>query len=414
MTTPLEQELTRTLTAAVGAGPRPDEEFVGRVHRRQRQRRRRTVLVAACTAVLVMIGGGAAVGTLMSGSGDAEFAERIPDLDHLKSMEEVWPDAIRRIPGKLPGGGGYMVGAILDDNRYLVARTDESGGVSNWLGPFVFDVAQGTVRQLADTKLYGAMTPGIASGFLPAVAGDQAVWLVNGVRDGQRIVWEWWAAPLDGSAPARRLTSIETSSITMAQHVVTDDAIYWEDFQGREPVLHRLPLSGGEPEVVPGSQGYGLGPRWPWLTPKTNGFEEQRGGTLWNLVTGERLSWTANPKTKHVSCDRVACYGQSAGGVGVIQRLDGTGYREVPGTTALQADGLRIGGNGRFVTGGMGSPSSERPPGLRPVPDGPTTEGFLWDRETDMVANISGLPGGVSRLAENGDMIVFDRQALLD
>lgn len=401
---------------AAAADPPPtridlDQLIAGERHRVVR---RRWTVAAACAVALAIAGTMAAVRLAVpSPSNDryGNIAGKLPDFANLKSPEEVWPQAAHRIPGKLPDGRAYQLFAALDDGRYLV-RGESPGSPSDLDGPLVFDPARGTARPLFDRALIPGMTEGIAGNLGVVAVGNQAVWLINGVRDGKHIVWEFWAAPLDGSTPARRLVSLsgeQAGGLAMAQFDVAGEAVYWTspDADGQSAGIVRLPLSGGPPQLIPGSAGYFDTQVDQWVSTQDQ-LSSARAGTLWNLVTGERRSWTTSPRAHEVTCDPVACYGRTQDRTVVTHQLDGTGDQELPSLVQ------RVGGiaaEGRFAVGTLVQPSTGSP-SLAPLRESVTT--FIWDRQTGKAAARPSVAGSglTSWRADNGEMVVLDLKAI--
>jgi hypothetical protein len=385
----LELELTRTLDAAADRAPRPGDDFLRAVRSRQRRRRQRRAGIAAACAVALAIVAGVGV-TRLAGPPPPPPEEppaahtwsgTVPDLSHAEPPERVWPKATRRLPGTLPDGGQYKVRAILGKDRYLVDTTswDMRGGIVSRgrpaSSPSVFDVKAGTVRQLGDPDAATAKDVNFYHLGEIGVVRDEAVWLVSVTR-GNKGYTEVWAAPLDGTAAARRLIALTDADNAIPHISFTDDGVLWRKDRANPwgPAgIHRLPISGGEPALVPGSEKFnridGLSP-WlftgPWSTPMP-GDAPVRQGELWNLVTGQRITWTAKNGSTDVFCDPVLCMGVTAGKQQFVQRPDGTGYQAFPRRDGIP-DGVDPALGGRF---GLG---------LVQLAEGRNS--FVWDRFT--------------------------------
>lgn len=344
MTTPIEYTLTSTLAAASSAAPQPDPGFLAAVRRRRRRRQRRTTILSACAAVLAVVATVAVVDQFkpvpVQRFGHLLSPDRIPDFFNLAPPERVWPDAVHRLPAKLPDGSDYTVVDVLGDGRYLVADVrpiDESAG------PSVFHPASGTVTALATS----AVTAGLAEARLLMArgVGDRVVWFVDARRNG-KSARELWSAPVAGGA-ATRLAATKTGPGTFS---VAGDAVMWEEPRGAgydEVVIRRVAAAGGPVTDVPGSTGYWLTLDGPWLTSKYTGTpfpdEPQDRGDLLNAVTGERVPWTANPKIAAARCGPTWCGGTGPYGLAALQDTNGGGYVELKdGCSLYPAMGGRL------------------------------------------------------------------------
>ncbi|RKR89105.1 hypothetical protein BDK92_3442 [Micromonospora pisi] len=375
MTDQLEDELIRTLARAGATAPPPETDFVPEVRRRQRRRRQRRVTVAAACAVALTIVGGLGVlrPTETAPTPDPEpittatdWSGEIPEFATLKSPEQVWPRAVRKLPGTLPNGDEYAVMAIVDRDRYLVVSTARPRG------PLVFDTRTGAIRPLADPST-GTGSP-IGGGVTSlVVVGEEVVWIADVANPSSAGWLALWAAPLDGRTPPRLLyTYVEMDHV--GPHLGTaGDSVYWRQDEGRRPAgIYRIPLTGGEPTLVPGSGAFYLSGLSPWVDTHTrltpvNG--EPTSGELWNLVTGERRPWTAAPTIESLQCDPVLCQAGALHQRPSLQRLDGSGlqpFADRSGTTAGVWGGMTTALDGRFATAWFETALSRFP--------------FVWDR----------------------------------
>jgi hypothetical protein len=367
---------------AASADPPPtriDLDGLMSAERRNMARRR---WVVACAAVFTVA---ASVGVVRLASppnlGNAPVTTQVPDFTHLNPPERVWPNAIRSLPGTLPDGRAYQVAAALDDGTYLVrAEPDPAKETTDFEGPMVYDPVRATTRHLFDPALLNGMTAGISTGLPVKRVGGEAVWLLSGVRAG-KPVWELWAAPLDGGAPARRLASLteETGGgMVMTAFDTTGDAVYWSipSADGKPAGIRIQPLSGGAPRYVPGYDLTGID---GWVsTAHTEAQHEQPiAGELWNMVTDKRVSWRVSGASESHVCDPTACYGPAKGGW-VTHELDGNGVARL-GATFRTLSGTAF--DGRFA---LGIISPELRDGAR---RDTTITQVLWDRSTDKAAS---------------------------
>jgi hypothetical protein len=363
MTTPLEQSLATTLEAEVLDTAAPDAEFFIAVHRRvRRRRRRRRVLVAGCAGVLVVAMG--AVAALAGGGGrtdrDPDVATsveptklpevdttKLPDFANLPGPRDVWPDAVSTLPGRLPDGRLYKVRAMLPDNRYLVISSSKpadyqvyppNGYPDALVG--IFDVGRNTFTPLSDpnapagTSFYWNMSAG--------VVGDYAMWYADVTRD-QKEEREVWSAKLTGGSPRKLVTlTADTPNAVADAFGITRDGVTWrlptpgltgnaaQNDERRTVGFYRIGPTGGTPELVPGSEGFTWAPAENWLTTDAGLADSPATGELWNRVTGERRPWTRNPAAEEMRCGPLWCGGTSRNDRPAIQKLDGSGYVELP------------------------------------------------------------------------------------
>lgn len=392
MTDQLEQELIRTMTGAGSFLPPPDEDILVAVRRRQRQRRqRRVVSAAACAVALIIVGGLTAV-RLSEPAPNAvtasTWAGGVPDFGRVGSPEQVWPKAVRRLPGKLPNGDQYTVQAVLGKDRYLVNTSQTASlsdnadlvvNVGSATAPSIFDVKAGTVRLLGDPG--AATAPGVDFYSLgeSTVVGDQAVWMVSVTRDNQGLT-ELWSAPVNSQGAPRLLLTLTDADRALPHFSVAGNTVYWHQDRsagGLPAGIYRIPVTGGTPTLVPGSEEFHPIALSPWVNTmarETPVDGEPSSGELWNLVTGERRAWTPNQAIRFFACDPVLCTGRSADDRFAVQRLDGAGYQELPyeADRGLPAVSMSPAFEGRFGTGSAVIDSVRTP--------------FIWDRFTGKAA----------------------------
>jgi len=300
----------------------------------------------------------------------------VPDFENLRPPEQVWPDAVHRLPATLPDGSTYSLQLSLGGGRYLVRGVGKNPGPAHNVGPKVFDTAAGTVQALGD----------------PDAAGPDGTWLHDVAVDGDRAVWvlqqgahqfDVWSAPLDGSAKAR--LAVRWTGPGVAYPIgLHAGSVYWATSVDKPATgIYRTPLSGGAPELVPDSAGFREYGQFPWVTPGPviNDLAVQqppgagaRSGELLNLVTGERLHWTANPDARAVQCNPMLCVGWSADEKAVFQRLDGSAYTKLRyHQTVMWGEESAL--DGRF--------------GVGTVQAAPSTS-WIWDRATGAAASPPG------------------------
>jgi hypothetical protein len=377
--TNLEEELTYTLTGAATLAPEPDESFVLGVRRRQRARKRRRVAaIAGCTAVLAVVSGLAVV-RLTPDRNDQEtvatWTGTVPDFDAAGSPETVWPEAVHRLPAKLPNGASYQVFSVLGDDRYLVRQRPRGGA------PFVFDAKGGNVTFLGNEEQARHLDSSSVN--WTTAVGDQAVWFAS-VR-GPQGTWdaEIWSARLDGAGDPRVIGTVSGHGNIPPGIGVVGDSLYWDAAGGG---VYRLPLSGGTAERLPHSEGYLLFDLSPWVDTSGHAIPPDTptplSGELWNVESGERRSWSAPESSRNIVCDPLICAGFTTAGKQFVQRPDRSAYQELP----FPEDGFNISPavEGRF---GVGTVVTSR--GLR---------WYAWDLVTGKVGAVSAEPSqGIDR-----------------
>jgi hypothetical protein len=120
----IEQALARTLAAAATVAPQPDNTFPATVTTRRKRRQRRAGMIAA---IMALVFSTPVVAAVVSPAGPADRDAAPPvspappiDLATVRPAEQVWPQAIVRLPATLPDGRQYTVLVKLDDGRYAV------------------------------------------------------------------------------------------------------------------------------------------------------------------------------------------------------------------------------------------------------------------------------------------------------
>lgn len=352
---------------------------LARGRRRKRARRAAQMIGAtASVAALAVVGGVVATGMgqrdLQYGAPYASsgWSGTVPDLAGGDSPEEVWPEAVHRLPATLPDGRGYQVYAVLGGDRYLV-RTDAEVSA-----PLVFDAKSGDLVFLGTEEMRAR--PGWSTRDWTVAVGDHAVWFASVPEDnGQRWHAEIWTARLDGTGGPKKIATVPDHGHDPTNIGVLGDGLYWGpnvmgDRAGSG--VTRVPVTGGAPRPVPDSDGFLLFGLSPWTDTTSHyvaeGESTPRRGVLWNVETGERRPWVAHGAAEQLVCHPEICAGTTGEGRHFLQRLDGTGVRELP----YPKDGfdLRPAVGGRFGVGTV-----------------KTSRGYVWyawDLTDDTVASI--------------------------
>jgi hypothetical protein len=317
----------RTHIAAHPVPPPDLARIVARAEGAARPRRRSGWMVTAVAAAVaaVLCGTVAAVALTRAEVHHAITPvlspDRIPDFAKLPGPEVVWPDAVRKLPPKLPDGSNYRVTDTTDGDDLLVVPEGRAAG------PLLFNPDTGATRSVATASVTDGLSQPRVS--VARVASDRVVWFLEGRRDG-RTAREAWLAPLTGGE-ATRLADLPAISGTA---VLAGDAMIWEAYgpgQGKDDVvIRRLPLDGGPIADVPGSRGYWLSTIPGWITsqyPGTPFGEPERTGELVDVATGKRYRWKANEEmVATVACGPAWCTGWTVGDEAAIQDLDGSNY----------------------------------------------------------------------------------------
>ncbi|WP_433369038.1 TolB family protein [Streptosporangium sp. CA-115845] len=317
--TDLEEKLTRVLATAADQVPRqaPYElsEVVGARYRRRRARP--TALLAAVAVLAVAGGAGAAVRALsaravpepaVSATGtpgptarpEPEPAEKLPPR-----IERVWPRALHKIPAELPDGREYHPQLLLDD-RTLLVMTGRSDGMRQFL--WTYDLASGRPTRIAEippTRGSAIFADGVAAG------GGNIVWWASYKDPGKQRVARIWTVPAGGGRP-RQVTDVPLDNVMKKGHIralelVGSDVIFSRESGG----IYRVPLRGGEPRAVPGTEGQHL-LRWPWVGRHTKHADLSKQvafSELFNVETRKRRDAVVRPGESLVRCGVNLCSG---------------------------------------------------------------------------------------------------------
>ncbi|MER7363110.1 TolB family protein [Nonomuraea wenchangensis] len=282
--TELEDKLSRVFSGAERRAPQAPVGLLATVKTRHRRRRARTAAFRAAAAVVLVAGGvGTAVSALgasteprpaVSATGEAEPpADKIPP-----PVEQVWPQAVHKIPAKLPDGRAYYPQLLLDD-RTLLVMTGVNDGKRQFL--WSYDLDTGRPRKIAEippTKGSAIFADDVAAG------GGDIVWWSSYKEAGRPRVARIWTVPAAGGRP-RPVTDVPLGNVMKQGHIngltVTGSDVVFAYEKGG---VYRVPLSGGAPQPVKGAERHHV-LQWPWVGVHRGKavFRE-----LLNVETGER------------------------------------------------------------------------------------------------------------------------------
>lgn len=359
-----------------GGPPNPDRqrELQRRIHRR----RRRLIGGAAIGGVAVVAVGALAATTVLwpaepaaappvppaeSELGRASYPNLRPSVQ--RPIAELWPEAVHRIPKRLPDGRTITPETFLDRGTLLVS----AGKGERKRQVMRYDLATRTVAPVAPIALPSDRAKAAVGPF--ATGDDHVVWAVDHGGDDPRT-YEIWAAPLaaaarSGSRKARRIALMETSTARAAAAVddltVVDGKATWSSAGGEG--VYQVPLTGGTAGTgdvatpLPGTRGYHL-VMWPWVghpggSPATWTLSNASYTVLRNVRTGERrdarLQSTAGWRCGVTWCLGVLTKDRYTPGVvpNIAQRRDGTGKHTYLHSLPLAGTNNWLPGRDRFV-----------------------------------------------------------------
>lgn len=333
MSKELEDDLRRTLAFASERAPRAPRApggLSGWVVTRSRGRRMRMQALVAAVAVVVVAGGVGAVvraagvdaapsavtPTEATGVPNEEVEDREPQTAGIPDLvDKVWPEAVWRIPGRLPGGEKYQPQHFIDD-RTLLLETWESFEKANAI--YAYDLVTGRTRKIAAIR-----TPkGVyASGYMSGAG--RIVYQTVHVSAGESVT-RFWSVPIAGGKPTVIETDQEVRSRGTEFAVVGDRLAFSLSDGG----VFTVPLGGGAVTPVKGANRYHI-LSWPWVgtpgdyTPDNEpSFEE-----LFNVETGETSKAVIHPEETQVRCGVTTCVGRKSDGTAFYRRRDGSQER---------------------------------------------------------------------------------------
>ncbi|MEV0418229.1 TolB family protein [Streptosporangium canum] len=282
--TDLEDKLSRVLSGAADRAPQASAGLTAAVKARHHRRRARAAAVLAAAAVVVVAGGaGTAVSALRATAAPqpatGATGEATPSAGELPPpIEKVWPQAVHKIPAKLPDGRAYYPQLLLDD-RTLLVMTGVPDGNRQFL--WSYDLVTGEPMKIAEippTKGSAIFADDVAAG------GGDIVWWASYKEAGGPRVARIWTVPAAGGRP-RPVTDVPLGNVMKEGHingltVAGSDVVFAYEKGG----VYRVPLSGGRPQPVKGAERHHV-LQWPWV-----GVHHGKAifSELLNAETGER------------------------------------------------------------------------------------------------------------------------------
>jgi hypothetical protein len=323
-------------------------------HRPQRGRTRVAVSAAgAAVAALALVG--AVVAWPGGGRSPAPAQPAAPsatapattalDLAAARPAEEVWPDAVVRLPQRLSDGRTFTPKARLDDDRYVGVPV--RGNV--YEPPVIYDADARRVTELVTEWSRDDTVLG-----LPAVSVSERTivmaMLSRSIEDDvEEAVYEVWVAPRSGGS-ARRRAVFEAASEVSAFGVGDKVFAAVTAKEGRGTTLYRLP-AGGSPEQVASAEGVPHSPYGRWfLTGPAAGSPDalpSAPATFLDVVTGESRTTTVLDGLTDIVCSPETCVGRDDAGM-VAYRFDGTNPTRITGVVPSRHQPV-ITETGRFV-----------------------------------------------------------------
>ncbi|MFG3441923.1 hypothetical protein ACGF0J_32160 [Nonomuraea sp. NPDC047897] len=391
MTRELEDDLHQLLSRAAERAPRAPSGFPARIVTRSRRRRARGRGLLAAAAVVLVVGGTGVTVRAGEGPDTAAHPPATPatpattataSVERPDLVERVWPEAVWKVPVKLPGGRKGRPKIFLDD-RTLLLETWESHEKADAL--YAYDLETGKVRRITAIRTPKGV---FASGF--AVGAGRIFWQT--IEEGRT---RFWSVPVEGGEPAAVATdrAVRGRGDALA---VAGDRIAFSLLEGG---VFTLPLGGGSVTPVAGADRHHI-LRWPWVgtpgdyTPDgETSFEE-----LLNAETGETSRAVVRPGERDVRCGVTTCVGRGPEGRPFYRLRDGSGERDLPDSPlGLAAD--------RFMTAPLPPPSGGQT--LLDLATGRSADlGLRRDGEGRSISVQPGLGDGRLVAYERGDQYV--------
>ncbi|MGH3648978.1 MAG: TolB family protein, partial [Micromonosporaceae bacterium] len=253
-----------------------------------------------------VIGGSALAAGTLTGRGPGPSTVGVPAAapGGLPPVADVWPDAVHKVSGKLADGRGYRIETMVDDHRLLIA-TEASFENANEL--WLLDLTTSKARRVVKLPEPHAGRQTFASHF--TVGSGQIVWWDTYTED-KKGYTRIWKAPLTGGEPTLVSTvtgAYGTYGSTGDRLLVHGDHIYLS--AAHAGGIRKLPLGGGEPELMADTEGYHL-LAWPWIAKSTGDpggpdcALEPDGAPKCDWEGNDTETCTTDPMTQLPVCNR--------------------------------------------------------------------------------------------------------------
>ncbi|MED7928765.1 hypothetical protein SMD20_31265 [Nonomuraea sp. LP-02] len=304
-----EQDLIRTLRTAADQVEQVDLARGVAARRHARRIRQRVRMALAAAAAVAIAGGTTAALSVASGSERRAEEQWTQVEERWPQVEKRWPQAVAKVSARTAGGARILPLTGLSPAEVLLLVAAPAKGKPSRLD--VYDLTRRTTRTLAQ---------------VPAIKGKEGP---DGVTAGPgHIAWyattggttTFWAVPRTGGTATR----VATTSGEVAVLGVMDDSLVWSSWKGG---VHRVPLTGGTPSRLPGSDGLRL-TSWPWAARLGKGVFDNQDRAV-DLETGRSFDVRAPKGTRFLRCGPRWCAGELNGRL-LVQRVDGTGRRKLP------------------------------------------------------------------------------------
>jgi hypothetical protein len=335
------------------------------------------VLAVVVGAVVARPGGGRSPAAAPSAAPTAT-GPAVLDLATARPAEEVWPDAVVRLPLRLPDGRPFTPKARLDGDRYvgIPVRGNAYGP------PVVYDVDAGDVTELITAR----SSPDMVLGLPVVTVSERVIVMALTSRpagdDAGESIAEVWVAPRSGGRATRRA---EFDAGAEVRPFAVGDAVYAAvtPKQERSTTVYRLPAD-DSPEQVARAEGvpHSLYGRWFMTGPPADSPDSlpSAPATFVDVVTDESRTTTVLDGLTDIVCSPETCVGYDDAEL-VAYRFDGTNPTRIKGPFSRQHPPF-ITETGRFIR-------------LQSRLDV-----YLWDREKAVVVAVNGNRSSDGQLQE--------------
>ncbi|TKK80687.1 hypothetical protein FDA94_35780 [Herbidospora galbida] len=295
-----ERHLESGLRLLADRAPTAPPDLMAQVRARRPRRWWKALAAFVTTGALVATG----VAVTSPGGRPVEKPDPSP------AIEKVFPRAVHSVPRLMPDGRMYDVVAMIDRGHALI-RTGEGDRTD---GLWSLDLATGR-----PTRLVEVSTPkGTVISFWSAAVGEGRIAWWTSRRVKGKMTTTFFTAPVTGGEQ-RVLAEAPGSPLDLT---ISDGRLVWT--RGGTGGAYEVPLSGGVPKAIKGTEGMHM-VQWPWVG--TPAFRQQKlaivHGEIVNALTGERR--TTSGWTAPAQCSVTWCMSRDR-----IGRRDGTGARVVP------------------------------------------------------------------------------------